>query len=114
MRVTHEHISDEDLSAKLVTYMKRHGPSRTRSMTKSLRVPYERSVLILQAALAAGDVEQVPDGLHRGIAVLAWCMRGDTRAKQNERTRLSFGGADVLLAMQAAARATLMQGGAYT
>jgi len=100
-------IDDEAVRTKLVTYMKKHGPSRAKSMTKSLRTPYERSLRILEELFAAGLIERVPGGFHRGDPVMAWVMKGDRRANAGEGERFTFGGAESLLAMQAAARSRL-------
>jgi predicted ATPase len=105
-----EPITDEQARAKLIGYLKRNGPSRLKAMAKSLRMTYERSSRVLNLLLAEGAVEKVSDGSHRGSEVLAWCIKGDTRAAQNSGPRKSYGGAEALLAMQAAARAFLTQG----
>jgi hypothetical protein len=98
-------LSDDDVRRILTDYLREHGPTRSKSLTNRAGTPYERSIRVLEAMRERGEVEQVPAGTWRGLPTLAWALPGDARVTR----RFTFGASATLAAMQAAARASLMQ-----
>ena len=103
-------MTDKDIAEKLLAYMKKNGPYRAKAMFKNARVPYARAMIALEAMESEGIVEQIPDGTHRALEVVAWAVVGAARPnKIAPEDRVSFGGGQALLAMQAIARSRLME-----
>lgn len=108
MQAPIQNMTDKAVAEKLLAYLRKNGPYRAKAMFKNARVPYGRSLRALEAMEADNVIEQIPDGSHRNIPVFAWAVVGDTRShRPAPENRVSFGGAEVLLAMQAAARSRL-------
>jgi hypothetical protein len=103
----HRIISEQDLQAAVIDYLKAHGPTRIRKLTRGAKVPYERAVARIRAMIADGVLEEIPGGFHRGVACPAYGIRGDRRNSPSVK-HASLGGAFTLEAMQAAARARLI------
>ena len=103
-------ISEQDLQAALIAYLKEHGPQRIRKLTRGAALPYERTVERIRALIAEGVLVEIAGGTHRGIPCPAYGIRGDSRNMPIPQTaRASLQGALILAAMQSAARARLMQ-----
>jgi predicted ArsR family transcriptional regulator len=99
-------LSDADVRERLIAHLRTHGPTRSKSLTNRSGMPYERSMRILEALRTEGIVEQVPGGSHRGLPTKAWSLVGAGTAA---RGTTLFAASATLAAMQAAARAALMQ-----
>jgi DNA-binding IclR family transcriptional regulator len=102
-------LSDADVCARLLAYLKAHGPMRAKTLTKTAGTPYERSLRLLDALREKGAIEQVPDGLWHGKAIYAWMIAGTVRAARPGMKRFAFDANETLAAMQAAARTALLR-----
>jgi predicted ArsR family transcriptional regulator len=102
-------LSDADVRNVLLAYLREHGPTRAKTLCKRAGTPYERSLRVLDAMQKAGDIEQVPDGIWRGLPMHAWMIAGAVRPATTCTSRFAFTASETLAAMQQVARAALMR-----
>ena len=105
-------LSDADVREILLAYLREHGPTRAKTLCKRAGTPYERSLRILDAMQKGGDIEQVPDGIWRGLPMHAWMIAGAARPAPTCTSRFAFTASETLAAMQQIARAALMRSAA--